>query len=59
VAKKDDSSYEQLRGHVPKTLARQFKQYCLNEEIDYSEGLEKILASFFSSEDKQSKKPLR
>ncbi len=57
MAKKDDPNYEQVRGHVPKQLARQFKQYCLNEDIDYSEGLERILASFFSNERRADKSP--
>jgi hypothetical protein len=50
VGKKDDPTYEQIRGHVPKILARQFKQYCLDQEIDYSKGLEKILDSFFQAQ---------
>lgn len=54
MGKKDDPSYEQVRGHVPKQLARRFKQYCLDEDIDYSEGLEGILASFFSDGDGQN-----
>lgn len=56
MGKKDDPNYEQVRGHVPKHLVRQFKQYCLDEDIDYSEGLERILASFFSDGDGQSEK---
>lgn len=49
VGKKDDPNYEQLRGHVPKALAKQFKQFCLDQEIDYSEGMERVLTAFFAS----------
>lgn len=59
VAKKDDPNYEQIRGHVPKHLARQFKQYCLDEEIDFSEGLERILVSFLTDLDTPKKNPFR
>lgn len=52
MSKKDDPKYEQVRGHVLKPLARRFKQYCLDEDIDYSEGIERILTSFFSDENK-------
>jgi hypothetical protein len=55
VAKKDDPNYEQVRAHVPKQLARRFKQYCLDEDIDYSEGLEKVLTSFFAEIDRLKK----
>lgn len=55
MGKKDDSNYEQVRGHIPKQLSRRFKQYCLDEDIDYSEGLEQILGSFFDDLDKQKK----
>jgi hypothetical protein len=53
LGKKDDPNYEQLRGHVPKSLARQFKQFCLDHEFDYSEGLEHILTQFFERIGKQ------
>ena len=58
MGKKDDSNYEQVRGHVPKQLSRQFKQYCLDEDIDYSEGLEQILAFFFSDEEERNETPV-
>lgn len=54
MGKKDDPKYDQVRGHVPKQLARRFKQYCLDEDIDYSEGIERILTSFFSDENKRN-----
>ncbi len=50
MGKKDDPSYEQLRGHVPKALARQFKQFCLDQELDYSKGLQQILEDFFQAQ---------
>ena len=49
VGKKDDSGYEQVRGHVPKSLAKKFKQFCLDYDLDYSEGLEHVLTTFFES----------
>jgi hypothetical protein len=48
MGKKDDQNYVQLRGHVPRRLARQFKEFCLKEDINYSEGMEMILTAFFS-----------
>jgi hypothetical protein len=59
VGKKDDPKYDVVRGHVPKQLARRFKQYCLDEEIDYSEGLERILESFFNELDTPQKNNLK
>ncbi|PSB01042.1 hypothetical protein [Merismopedia glauca] len=53
MGKKDSPKYELVRGHVPKSLARRFKLYCLEEEIDYSEGLEQILTFFFSDREGQ------
>lgn len=50
VGKKDDRNYVQIRGHVRKDVARRFKQFCLDQEIDYSEGLETILTTFFAAD---------
>jgi len=50
VGKKDDRNYVQIRGHVRKDVARRFKQFCLDREIDYSEGLETILTTFFATD---------
>lgn len=55
MGKKDDRNYVQIRGHVRKDVARRFKQFCLDEEIDYSEGLEKILTAFFAASLEQEK----
>ena len=59
MAKKDDPNYEQIRAHVPRNLVRRFKQYCLDEDIDYSEGLEEVLAFFFTALDGANKNPLK
>lgn len=48
MGKKDDRNYVQIRGHVRKDVARRFKQFCLDREVDYSEGLETILTTFFT-----------
>ena len=50
MGKKDDRNYVQIRGHVRKDVARRFKQFCLDREIDYSEGLETILTNFFADD---------
>ena len=55
VGKKDDMNYVQVRGHVPKAVAQQFKQFCLDKEINYSEGLEQILTIFFATHERQSR----
>lgn len=54
MGKKDDMNYVQVRGHVPKAIAQQFKQFCLDKEIDYSEGLEQILTIFFATHERES-----
>lgn len=43
ASKKDDSNYEQVRGHVPKNLAMQFRLACTARKMDYSEGVEAAL----------------
>jgi hypothetical protein len=53
VGKKDDINYVQVRGHVPKAIAQQFKQFCLDKEINYSEGIEQILTIFFATYERQ------
>lgn len=50
MGKKDDRNYVQIRGHVRKDVARRFKQFCLDREVDYSEGLETILSAFFTTD---------
>ncbi len=48
VHKKTDPRYGLLRGHVPKALLKRFKNYCLENDLDYSQGLEDVLTTFFS-----------
>lgn len=56
ASKKDDPNYEQVRGHVPKDLAMQFKLACTANRLDYSKGVEAALRLWLShlEEDKQS-----
>jgi len=42
-SKKSDPEYEEVRGHVPKKLARRFKGLCTEQNIDYGTGLESAL----------------
>lgn len=48
VHKKTDPKYGLLRGHIPKALLKRFKSYCLENDLDYSQGLEDVLTAFFS-----------
>jgi hypothetical protein len=43
ASKKSDPNYEEVRGHVPKNLARRFKALCTEKGIDYGSGLEAAL----------------
>lgn len=52
VHKKTDPRYGLIRGHVPKGLLKRFKTYCLDNDLDYSQGLEDILTTFFDLLDK-------
>lgn len=52
VHKKTDPRYALVRGHIPKALLKRFKHYCLENELDYSEGLEDVLTIFFDLLDK-------
>ena len=52
VHKKTDPKYGLLRGHIPKALLKRFKNYCLENELDYSQGLEDVVATFFHLLDK-------
>ncbi|MBD2303209.1 GIY-YIG nuclease family protein [Nostoc sp. FACHB-190] len=49
--KKDDPDYVALRGHIPKELFKRFKMFCLEKEVDNSQGLEYVLQEYFSLED--------
>ncbi|NEN95058.1 MAG: hypothetical protein F6K50_05800 [Moorea sp. SIO3I7] len=48
VHKKTDPRYALLRGHIPKHLLKRFRNYCVEHELDYSEGLEDALTKFFN-----------
>jgi len=50
-AKKDDPDYVAIRGHVPKELYRKFKVFCLEREVDNSQGLENLLSEYFEMRD--------
>lgn len=52
VHKKTDPRYGLVRGHIPKALLKRFKNYCLENELDYSQGLEDVLTTFFGLLDK-------
>ncbi|WP_200819452.1 hypothetical protein [Tolypothrix sp. NIES-4075] len=51
-AKKDDPDYVAIRGHVPKNLYKRFKVFCLEREVDNSQGLEDLLSEYFEIKDK-------
>jgi hypothetical protein len=55
VSKKDDPNYEQVRGHVPKDLAMEFRLACTSHRLDYSQGIEAALRLLLShlAEEKQ------
>jgi hypothetical protein len=55
-AKKDDPDYVALRGHIPKELFRRFKMFCLEREVDNSQGLEELLKEYFAWKDSQNTK---
>jgi hypothetical protein len=51
-AKKDDPNYVAIRGHIPKELYKKFKVFCLEREVDNSQGLEDLLCEYFEMKDK-------
>lgn len=51
-AKKDDPDYVAIRGHIPKELYKRFKVFCLEGEMDNSQGLENLLREYFEVKDK-------
>jgi hypothetical protein len=52
-AKKADSGYAALRGHIPKDLYKRFRIHCLERDVDNSQGLEDLLREYFESKDQQ------
>ncbi|MFL9467105.1 MULTISPECIES: hypothetical protein [Scytonema] len=55
-AKKDDPDYVAIRGHIPKELFKKFKLFCLEREVDNSQGLEELLREYFEMKDQQKQK---
>lgn len=47
AGKKDDPSYAVVRGHVPTELYKEFKIFCVERDVDNSEGLEQLLKEYF------------
>jgi len=47
MSKREDPDYKPLRGHVPINLYKRFKAYCVQEDMDNSEGLENVLKFYF------------
>jgi hypothetical protein len=52
-AKKEDPDYAALRGHIPKSLYKRFKMFCLERNVDNSQGLEDLIHEYFEFKDKQ------
>ncbi len=52
-AKKEDPGYAALRGHIPKSLYKRFKMFCLERGVDNSQGLEDLINEYFELKDKQ------
>lgn len=43
ISRRSDPSCEEVRGWIPKEVARRFKAHCTRQGFDYSQGLEKAL----------------
>lgn len=54
ATKKEDPDFTVLRGHVPKELFKRFKVFCIEEDLDNSEGLERVVQGYFESADTNS-----
>jgi hypothetical protein len=52
-AKKEDPGYAALRGHIPKSLYKRFKMFCLERGVDNSQGLEELIHEYFDLKDQQ------
>ena len=52
-AKKEDPGYAALRGHIPKSLYKRFKMFCVERNVDNSQGLEDLIHEYFEFQDKQ------
>ncbi len=53
VDKRKSPDYDVLRGLVPIELIRRFKIFCMDNNLDNSEGLEKILNDYFTEPSKK------
>lgn len=56
VDRRRDPSYEQVTGHIPKTLAKQFKVFCTENEITIAEALEKAVLLFLQEQKTKKEK---
>jgi len=52
-SKKTDPNYEEVRGHVPKKLARRFKGLCTELDTDYGTALESALEWWIQQQEQQ------
>jgi hypothetical protein len=50
ATKKENPDFTVLRGHVPKELFKRFKVFCIEESLDNSQGLERVLQGYFDTE---------
>lgn len=48
ASKRNDPSYLQISGYVPKELALRFKATCTIQEIEISEALEEMMRSWLA-----------
>jgi hypothetical protein len=46
VDRRRDPNYEQVTGHIPKSLAKQFKVFCTENGITIAEALETAVQLF-------------
>jgi hypothetical protein len=49
--KKKDPNYGLVRGFVPQDLLKRFKIYCIENDVDNSQGLENLLREYFEWKD--------
>ncbi len=50
MAKKDDPNYKKLCGLIPKELFNDFKKYCIDKNIDLSQGVEKAVTMLMQND---------
>lgn len=49
MAKKDDPNYKKLCGLIPKQLFNDFKKWCVDNELDLSEGVEQAVTALLET----------